>query len=79
MSQVNDHAGKSTQTAQTHTMALPQGQQGLQNEPSLHTKGGKAVALRNMGAQKEGNKHNLDYVLKTGFAGGLAGCAVWRS
>lgn len=26
---------------------------------------------------KQKSKQNLDYVLRTGLAGGLAGCAVW--
>ncbi len=33
------------------------------------------VAVQANGSQRR-NKQNLDYVLRTGLAGGLAGCAV---
>ena len=34
------------------------------------------IASKRVGNQRHRNKHNLNYVLRTGFAGGLAGCAV---
>ena len=36
------------------------------------------VASKRLGIQRHRNKQNLDYVLKSGLCGGLAGCAVWR-
>ena len=34
------------------------------------------IASKGAGRQRHRNKQNLDYVLRTGLAGGLAGCAV---
>ena len=34
------------------------------------------VASRRVGIQRHRNKQNLDYVLRSGLCGGLAGCAV---
>ena len=34
------------------------------------------IAAKGLGSQKRNNKQSLDYVLRTGLAGGLAGCAV---
>ena len=34
------------------------------------------IASKGVGNQRHRNKQNLDYVLRTGLAGGLAGCAV---
>lgn len=38
---------------------------------------GEAIAAKWAGSRKPKNKQSLDYVLRTGLAGGLAGCAVW--
>lgn len=37
---------------------------------------GGTVVLQKAGGQKKIDKQSLDYILKTGLAGGLAGCAV---
>jgi hypothetical protein len=45
---------------------------------SLPTDGGVAVAVKDVAGRKhELDKRSLDYVLRSGLAGGLAGCAVW--
>lgn len=36
----------------------------------------RTIASERAGSQLPRNKQNLDYVLRTGLAGGLAGCAV---
>ena len=52
------------------------GQEPGSNHKPFHTDEG-AVAFRPTGgAKKELNKQSFDYVLRTGLAGGLAGCAV---
>lgn len=35
------------------------------------------AASKESHSPKQKSKQNLDYVLRTGLAGGLAGCAVW--
>lgn len=35
------------------------------------------VASKGSHSPKQKRKQSLDYVLRTGLAGGLAGCAVW--
>lgn len=37
---------------------------------------GQTIASKRAGSQNKQNKQSLDYVLRTGLAGGLAGCAV---
>lgn len=37
---------------------------------------GRGIAAKEPGKYKPRNKQSLDYVLRTGLAGGLAGCAV---
>lgn len=36
----------------------------------------EAIASKGIGNQRHRNKQNLDYVLRTGLAGGFAGCVV---
>lgn len=48
------------------------GEQKLQNQSTDEG----TVASRMVGNQRHSNKRNLDYVLKSGLCGGLAGCAV---
>ena len=48
------------------------GEQKLQNQS---TDEGTVASMR-VGNQRHSNKRNLDYVLKSGLCGGLAGCAV---
>ena len=51
---------------------------GLQDTSSTSTDlGRREVTSKGPGSQEvKKNKQSLDYVLKTGLAGGLAGCAV---
>lgn len=37
---------------------------------------GRTITSKRAGSQHKQNKQSLDYVLRTGLAGGLAGCAV---
>ena len=37
---------------------------------------GHTIASKRAGSRNKQNKQSLDYVLRTGLAGGLAGCAV---
>ena len=39
----------------------------------------ESVAQKRAGSQKKFDKQSLDYVLRSGLAGGLAGCAVSQS
>ena len=36
----------------------------------------ETIASKGAGSQRHRHKRNLDYVLKSGLAGGLAGCSV---
>ncbi len=45
--------------------------------PQSFTTGGDAIAAKDVrGSKHELDKGSLDYVLRSGLAGGLAGCAV---
>ena len=48
---------------------------GDQKLPNQSTDDG-TVTSRRVGIQRHRNKQNLDYVLRSGLCGGLAGCAV---
>ena len=51
--------------------------EGLQNTVSTaQSPNGRAIAGKAPGSHNLRNKQSLDYVVKTGLAGGLAGCAV---
>ena len=67
-------AAKSLQTAPEMDVAgaaTDQDRRSFRNATDLGT-----VAQERAGAQKPVDKQNLDYVLRSGLAGGLAGCAV---
>ena len=55
--------------------------QGLQTDENSRTPPPDAdtIVRKGVGGRKAKNKQSLDYVLRTGLAGGLAGCAVWSS
>lgn len=51
-------------------------EQRKENAASYAADDGQTIASKRAGSQKKQNKQSLDYVLRTGLAGGLAGCAV---
>ena len=67
MSKADSHAAASIHTAQRSEMDIPQD--------------GKTKAIASLGAasQRHRNKQNLNYVWRSGLAGGLAACAVSTS
>lgn len=74
MSQGNGYAAES---AQQPKMDVPGGEQRLQGESrSVRSKDQEAVTSKGVGSQRHENKQSLDYAMRTGLAGGLAGCAV---
>lgn len=44
--------------------------------PNSQTSGQNTIASKGAAGKAPRNKQTMDYVLRTGFAGGLAGCAV---
>ena len=71
MSQAHGQATASGQRAQAPQMGLPLGEQ-----KNVQPSDQDTIALKGAGSQRHRNKQNLDYVVKSGLAGGLAGCAV---
>lgn len=51
-------------------------EQRKENAASYAADDGQTIASKRAGSQKKQNKQSLDYVLRTGLAGGLAGCAA---
>lgn len=45
-------------------------------KPTVQHTSDLTIVSKEAGKQRHRDKQNLDYVLKTGLAGGLAGCAV---
>ncbi len=77
MSQANGHVAASPQTAQRFEMDAPRGEKTRQEgNPSLLTKVQGEVTAKRAGSQRHSEKQSLDYAVRTGLAGGLAGCAV---
>ena len=52
------------------------GEQKLQHEISNRAPDKGTIASERTGNHRHRNKQNLDYVLRSGLCGGLAGCAV---
>lgn len=52
------------------------GEQKLQRGVPKQSLDEATIASKGVGNQRHRSKQNLDYVLRTGLAGGLAGCAV---
>lgn len=71
MSQAHGHATAPGQSAQAPEMGISLGEQKIVQRSEQET-----IASKGVGLQRHRNKQNLDYVLKSGLAGGLAGCAV---
>ena len=55
------------------------GDQKLQHESPNQSPDEGTIASKRVGNQRHRDKQNLDYVLKSGLCGGLAGCAVCTS
>ena len=78
MSHLYDHAASPTETGRSPKMDVPRREKSLQDEEqTIRSKDGGAITSGQSEIQRYRNKHNLDYAVKTGLAGGLAGCAVW--
>lgn len=60
----------------TRTVEMGSGGSLQQDASPIRPSDGKPIAAKWAGSQKSKNKQSLDYVLRTGLAGGLAGCAV---
>ncbi|KAL2039982.1 hypothetical protein N7G274_007385 [Stereocaulon virgatum] len=71
MSQAHDDATAPTQPTQFSEMAVPRGQ-----HSDLQPAGRETIASKGAGSQTHKHKQNIDYVLRSGLAGGLAGCAA---
>jgi len=71
------HQGDATTTFQASRSAEMGTGEPLQSAASTtQSLDGRAIAAKEPGNYKPRNKQSLDYVLRTGLAGGLAGCAV---
>ena len=71
MSQAHGHATAPGQSAQAPEMGISSGGQKIAQRSEQ-----EAITSRDLEVQRHRNKQNLNYVLKSGLAGGLAGCAV---
>ena len=60
----------------TQLQSPEMGDQKLQHEIPNQSPDGGTVASKRVEIQRHSNKQNLDYVLRSGLCGGLAGCAV---
>lgn len=73
-----DYAAASAQPPHLLEMDARRGSQRLQDEKSrAQSLEGESIAAKGAGSQRHRNKQSLEYILKTGLAGGLAGSAVW--
>ena len=71
MSQAHGHATTSSKSAQAPEMGISLGEQKIVQRSEQET-----ITSKGVDVQRHKSKQNLDYVLKSGLAGGLAGCAV---
>lgn len=71
MSQAHGHATAPGQSAHAPEMGISVGE-----ERNLRRSEQETITSKAVEAQRHRNKQNLDYILKSGLAGGLAGCAV---
>ena len=71
MRYAHDHATAPTQPTQSSEMAVPGREQ-----PSIKPANRGTITSKRAGSQTHKHKQNIPYVLKSGLAGGLAGCAV---
>lgn len=58
------------------TKALPKPQEQITTPYYSDT---EMAASKGSHSPKHNSKQSLDYVLRTGLAGGMAGCAVWQT
>ena len=71
MSQAHGHATAPGQSAQAPEMGISLGEQKIVQRSEQET-----ITPKDVEVQRHRHKQNLEYVLKSGLAGGLAGCAV---
>ena len=69
--------GGPTQLVSREEMEFGRVEHGLQTDKAA-VSGPNEATVATKGAGTHRNKQSLDYVLKSGLAGGLAGCAVGR-
>ena len=65
--------------AQLQSPENEMGEPKLQHRVQSQSLDERTIASKGVGNQRHRNKQNLDYVLRTGLAGGLAGCAVMQA
>lgn len=70
------YQGNATNNPQTSASVEMGGGRGEPDAASRQPLSGGTIAPRESRSWKSRNKQSLDYVLRTGLAGGLAGCAV---
>ena len=75
------HRGDATRPLQPQQrpgidLALASQEQRREKTVSSPENDGQTIASKRAESQNKRNKQSLDYVLRTGLAGGLAGCAV---
>ncbi|MCJ1438060.1 hypothetical protein MMC27_007447 [Xylographa pallens] len=69
------NAALNTDASQLQEMGVPRGADG-ETEKAMGTKNNEVVTPMKAGRSKTIDKQSLDYVWRTGLAGGLAGCAA---
>ena len=69
------NAALTTDASQLQEMGIMRGADG-EREKAMGTKNNEVVTPMKAGRPKTIDKQSLDYVWRTGLAGGLAGCAV---
>ena len=77
MRQATGHAALSTQSGQSLEMDVPRAERTPPDGgPSILGKEYRTIASQKAGRRTQKDKQSLDYAMRTGLAGGLAGCAV---
>ncbi len=70
------HAAESADPAQSPEMDSRREQDNKGGSTNTQPANEGTIASKAAGSQRHRNKQSLDYILKSGLAGGLAGCAV---
>ena len=77
MNDANGRVVKTAQPVQLSQMDVPRSEKRLQSGiTSKRPQDSNTVTSKRVGSPGHGNKQSLDYAMKTGLAGGIAGCAV---
>ena len=72
------NAATSTDVPQSQEMEAAR-RSGAQRQSGLGAAKDESITLKDAGGQRKVHKQSFDYVLRSGLAGGLAGCAVSNS